>query len=107
MVEDYRNGNKKMLRILLEAIMVRKISGKHADGADKEIYEEIKKEIKDRENYLNGKEFYYCPLRDRIIIEQAQEISQAKQLQIKEKWKAILQQIRSVEQVNQPAQQLV
>ncbi|KAI3909498.1 hypothetical protein MKW92_015605 [Papaver armeniacum] len=62
-------GNKKMIRVILNAILARKLSGKHADGTDKEIFKEIGKELKDQENYPNGKEFYYCPLRGRIIIE--------------------------------------
>ncbi|KAI3927180.1 hypothetical protein MKW92_049043, partial [Papaver armeniacum] len=61
MVEDYRNGNKKMIRVLLNAMLARKLSGKHDDGADKKVFAEISKELRDRENYLIGRNFTIVP----------------------------------------------
>ncbi|MCL7043236.1 hypothetical protein MKW94_018371 [Papaver nudicaule] len=49
MVADYRNGNKKLVSVLLKGILARKVSGKH-DGADKEIMEEISIELKKKED---------------------------------------------------------
>ncbi|KAI3831790.1 hypothetical protein MKX03_000132 [Papaver bracteatum] len=48
MVEEYRNGNKKLVSKLLRVILARKVSGRH-DGADAEIMEEISKHLKQKE----------------------------------------------------------
>ncbi|KAI3919104.1 hypothetical protein MKW98_016657 [Papaver atlanticum] len=48
MVEEYRNGNKKLVSKLVRVILARKVSGKH-DGADAEIMEEISKHLQQKE----------------------------------------------------------
>ncbi|XP_026425014.1 uncharacterized protein LOC113321329 isoform X2 [Papaver somniferum] len=48
MVEEYRNGNTKLVSKLLRVILARKVSGRH-DGADAEIMEEISEHLKQKE----------------------------------------------------------